>query len=62
MCIPNPTFQLPAMIGCRSFNWVRDLGPLLLTLENALVPERPVAMNASGSFMVDRLKMEGERD
>ena len=53
MCIPNPTFQLPAMIGCRSFNWVRDLGPLLLTLENALVPERPVAMRASESFMVN---------
>jgi len=47
-------FQLPAMMGWRSFNWViaLALGPLLLTAVKALVPEMAAARRASTNFIM----------
>ena len=45
------TFQFPAMIGWRAFNWV-DILPWLVAVK-ALVPARVVARRAMESFMVD---------
>ena len=45
------TFQFPAMMGCRSFNWVTVL-PLVLMAVKALAPEMAVASNVKESFIL----------